>query len=371
MLTPREWEVLGLLREGLSNEEITERLGITLRTAKFHVSEILSKLGVGTREQAAAWSREERVSARRWLAWPVAARLTGSLVIVAALAGLGLLTWGVLRTSDGSEADAANVLRRAVQKMDESTSYRTEMDVDGDGAADYIAEVVSPGSYHVWQRTDYAPADATNPWREYIYSSSGYYTRACDDFPECEGWIEIRDLGPQGPLTTAEISRPLHGWNSQALELGSSFFVPRFGLEALRIAVDSRLEAGEGAGRLAATTRVYQAELSGIIALFDSLGLSRWVEAFEREAGRWDRQNVQGSLDVWLSPIGTPSRVRISFQNPYVYPTPLPTTGPYMIPIQSAPPVAQTLDITFSRLNEVTITPPADFIPLPTPTPNP
>src|SRR5512132_4175815 len=39
ILTPREWEVLELLRLGQSNEQIAERLGITLRTAKFHVSD--------------------------------------------------------------------------------------------------------------------------------------------------------------------------------------------------------------------------------------------------------------------------------------------------------------------------------------------
>src|SRR5437867_5214486 len=63
ILTPREWEVLALLREGATNEQIAARLGITERTAKFHVSEILSKLGVSSREEAAAWQPEER---RAW-----------------------------------------------------------------------------------------------------------------------------------------------------------------------------------------------------------------------------------------------------------------------------------------------------------------
>jgi DNA-binding CsgD family transcriptional regulator len=99
-LTPREWEVLKFLRQRLSNEQIAERLGITLRTAKFHVSEILSKLAVETREQAAAWQPEEAPSqARRWLAWPLIARIASALIMVAAVAGLGLLALGVLRTS--------------------------------------------------------------------------------------------------------------------------------------------------------------------------------------------------------------------------------------------------------------------------------
>jgi DNA-binding CsgD family transcriptional regulator len=60
VLTPREWEVLALLREGLSNREVAEGLGISLSGAKHHVSEIISKLGVASREEAAAWRRGRR-----------------------------------------------------------------------------------------------------------------------------------------------------------------------------------------------------------------------------------------------------------------------------------------------------------------------
>ena len=38
ILTPRQWEVLELVREGLSNGEIGERLGISTDGAKFHVA---------------------------------------------------------------------------------------------------------------------------------------------------------------------------------------------------------------------------------------------------------------------------------------------------------------------------------------------
>ena len=38
ILTPREWEVLDLLRAGLTNEQIAAQLGISLQGAKFHVS---------------------------------------------------------------------------------------------------------------------------------------------------------------------------------------------------------------------------------------------------------------------------------------------------------------------------------------------
>jgi DNA-binding NarL/FixJ family response regulator len=53
-LSHREQEVLGLIRQGFSNEEIAALLGISERTARAHVSAILAALGAADRAQAVA-----------------------------------------------------------------------------------------------------------------------------------------------------------------------------------------------------------------------------------------------------------------------------------------------------------------------------
>ena len=58
-LTEREREVLALLVEGLKNPEIADRLVVSRSTIKFHVSSILSKLGVASRTEAVAVAVKE------------------------------------------------------------------------------------------------------------------------------------------------------------------------------------------------------------------------------------------------------------------------------------------------------------------------
>lgn len=51
-LTPRELEVFELLGKGLSNRDIGGVLGISAHTAKYHVAQILAKVGASTRAEA-------------------------------------------------------------------------------------------------------------------------------------------------------------------------------------------------------------------------------------------------------------------------------------------------------------------------------
>ena len=60
-LTARETEVLGLVRQGLSNKQIARRLGITERTVKAHLTSCFQRIGVLDRTQAAVWAERNGI----------------------------------------------------------------------------------------------------------------------------------------------------------------------------------------------------------------------------------------------------------------------------------------------------------------------
>jgi DNA-binding NarL/FixJ family response regulator len=60
-LSPRETEVLALVRAGLANKQIARRLGITERTVKGHLTAVYSAIGVTDRTQAAVWAERNRI----------------------------------------------------------------------------------------------------------------------------------------------------------------------------------------------------------------------------------------------------------------------------------------------------------------------
>ena len=59
-LTPREAEVIELVRQGLANKQIARRLGISERTVKAHLTSAFATLGVADRTQAALWAERQR-----------------------------------------------------------------------------------------------------------------------------------------------------------------------------------------------------------------------------------------------------------------------------------------------------------------------
>jgi DNA-binding NarL/FixJ family response regulator len=64
-LTEREREILRLVGAGKANKEIAAELVITERTARTHVSNILRKLGLASRTQAALWAVREGLADER------------------------------------------------------------------------------------------------------------------------------------------------------------------------------------------------------------------------------------------------------------------------------------------------------------------
>jgi DNA-binding NarL/FixJ family response regulator len=64
-LTAREREVLTLIADGATNRQIARRLSVTERTARTHVSNILGKLQLTSRTQAALWAVREGLAPAR------------------------------------------------------------------------------------------------------------------------------------------------------------------------------------------------------------------------------------------------------------------------------------------------------------------
>jgi DNA-binding NarL/FixJ family response regulator len=54
-LSAREWDVLALTAQGLTNPQIAEALSVSENTVKFHLQNIFQKLGVSNRTEAAGF----------------------------------------------------------------------------------------------------------------------------------------------------------------------------------------------------------------------------------------------------------------------------------------------------------------------------
>lgn len=106
-LTKRQQQVLDLLVRGYSNPQIAEALGISLDGAKWHVSEVMAKLGAESRQGAAErWRRHQRLGARvgRGLRALVPAALWAKVLVgggTAAIVGAGIAS-AIVEANGGS-----------------------------------------------------------------------------------------------------------------------------------------------------------------------------------------------------------------------------------------------------------------------------
>lgn len=103
----RQREVLRLIARGHTNPEIADRLGITLDGAKWHVSELLGKLGLESREELADfWAWHQRPARRiprmvRALVAVPAFKVAGGLVGIVVIAAAGFGVWSAFNGSGG------------------------------------------------------------------------------------------------------------------------------------------------------------------------------------------------------------------------------------------------------------------------------
>ena len=63
LLTPMEWTTVEWVRHGLTNRQIAERRGVSAEAVKFHVANVLGKLGLASRAQLRRWDGVRRDSA--------------------------------------------------------------------------------------------------------------------------------------------------------------------------------------------------------------------------------------------------------------------------------------------------------------------
>lgn len=132
-LTARQRQVLDLIAAGRSNREIGEHLGISLDGAKFHVSEILGKLGFGRREDAAAYWRKRRGPLARTGRLMRAVVGAGFLKLGLGAAGIALVAvattaaWVSWGPRDGT---AASALVDALPTPTETPKQLTAADLD-------------------------------------------------------------------------------------------------------------------------------------------------------------------------------------------------------------------------------------------------
>ncbi|MEX0781580.1 MAG: helix-turn-helix transcriptional regulator [Dehalococcoidia bacterium] len=191
-LTPRQREVMALMAAGKTNFEIAQALDVSLEGAKYHVSEILGKLGVDSREEAvAAWRHHQRPLARlqRLLAPVTAAswlRPALGLGVLAVAVGIGILL--VLAATSG-DSDANDDAVPAVTDRDPTPTAFPPDNVPASCDADRARTVHS-----AW-----GPATGDGP----VYASFGppmqpgqrtmtyYPSGTLNSFPEGWGGREI------------------------------------------------------------------------------------------------------------------------------------------------------------------------------------
>ena len=65
-LSRRQTQLLGLLKEGMNNQEIADHLGISVHTVKVHFWRLYQQIGVKSRAQAVCWAAQQ-INPAQWI----------------------------------------------------------------------------------------------------------------------------------------------------------------------------------------------------------------------------------------------------------------------------------------------------------------
>lgn len=181
-LTPRNREVLRLVAGGLTNGEIASELGITLDGAKWHLREIITRLGVGSREEAAAIWRSEQRPIQRLQRWAFALPLRPVIVTTMAGAGVVGLAVAAILILGGGGAPAGEPAEPTPPNADATPTPFTSPALFSD------PRPVTPD--RVWQR----PQPAGMPQEFHAAADAGH---AIVVLPSTsDGFADFIDLGP-------------------------------------------------------------------------------------------------------------------------------------------------------------------------------
>lgn len=158
-LTPQQERVLRLIAGGRTNAEIADSLGLTIDGVKWHVREILAKLELESREDAAAWWRAYRRPAARASRMLQGFSHAGAWKIGIAsvtVAGIGTVAaFALLVVRGGPGADGAEGMpacpagnldwRAQVQRHGDVTVYRLSISLRDEQWYDHVLKVVGLG----------------------------------------------------------------------------------------------------------------------------------------------------------------------------------------------------------------------------------
>jgi DNA-binding CsgD family transcriptional regulator len=151
-VTERQLEVARLVSEGYGNPQIAEELGVSLAGAKYHVSQLLMRLGLERREEIASWYRDQhhprgRSRALRALKFGAAMTTIGAAGAVA-VAVLVVMLVANARNGEPEQASLAPAASESAQPVESPTSTPpiSASREAGDGVA-FAAEILDGLQY--------------------------------------------------------------------------------------------------------------------------------------------------------------------------------------------------------------------------------